>query len=77
MKKNDNKLPDSAFISGVEHNDIMWGYYRADTCFVTDLNRKMVLDAFVENWTQGYKDEFVKDEYYGLNRYVHQNRHIP
>ena len=28
----------------------MWGYDRADNCLVTDLNRKMVLDAFVKNW---------------------------
>ncbi|MDQ2085766.1 peptidoglycan-binding domain-containing protein [Herbivorax sp. ANBcel31] len=77
IKKNDNILPDSVSINGVEHNDIMWGYDRADTCVITDLNRKMVLDAFVENQIQGYRDEFVKDEYYGLNRYVHKNRHIP
>ncbi|TYQ18050.1 UNVERIFIED_CONTAM: putative peptidoglycan-binding domain-containing protein [Acetivibrio alkalicellulosi] len=58
----------NASIEGVSDRDIMWGGNRIDTIYVTDLNRKMVLDAFVENRHQGYK---VK------NGVQFKNRHIP
>ena len=50
-----NIFDENASIEGVSYRDIMWGGHRIDTIYVTDLNRKMVLDAFVENRHQGYK----------------------
>ena len=77
IRANDNKIPKDVYINGVEYNDIMWGNDRIGVSVVTDLNRKMVLDAFVENRHQGYIDEFVEDEWQNLRLHVHKNRHIP
>ena len=77
IRSNDRKIPNYVSINGVEYNDIMWGNDRIGVSVVTDLNRKMVLDAFVENRHQGYIDEFVEDEWQNLRLHVHKNRHIP
>ncbi|MDQ2085761.1 peptidoglycan-binding domain-containing protein [Herbivorax sp. ANBcel31] len=77
IRANDNKIPEDVHINGVEYNDIMWGNDRIGVSVVTDLNRKMVLDAFVENRHQGYIDEFVEDEGSRRTFDVHKNRHIP
>ncbi|TYQ18048.1 UNVERIFIED_CONTAM: hypothetical protein Cloal_0451 [Acetivibrio alkalicellulosi] len=78
LSQNGNVLPDFVAINGVEFNDIMWGGDRSDTSFVTDLNRKMALDAFVENRHQGYRDEYVGSFLErNLNINARKNRHIP